>query len=380
MNVLAWKDIRFNFLRFALAALSVGFLITGAIGIAGLYRGIVRDALLTIDEIGADLWIVQGGRVGPFADGSAVSPLLDRRVEGVVGVQSVRRFLQINQQIPVKGKETRLAITGLDFPKDKGAWLNLRSGRLLSTLRGEMIADERSGLTLGSVIRLGRDDFTVVGTTRDIVDMSGDPMVFVSIPDALEIADTRPSEAVLLDRAKADNVNPDRPTRISAVIATLEPGADLESVRAKIARWGDVNALTAEDQRRILLDGRLWRLRMQILFFLVLLLVVTGIVVGMTIYSATIEKLHQIAMLKLLGARDRFILSMIVQQALSIGVLAFLAGLALSKIVFPNFPRRIEMLSGDLAGMFLGVIVICMVGSWFGIARALKVRAQEVLA
>lgn len=380
MNVLAWKDIRFNFLRFALAALSVGFLITGAIGIAGLYRGIVRDALLTIDEIGADLWIVQGGRVGPFADGSAVSPLLDRRVEGVPGVQSVRRFLQINQQIVVIGKETRLAITGLDFPKDRGGWLDLRSGRLMSALRGEMIADERSGLRLGSVIRLGRDDFTVVGTTRDVVDMSGDPMVFVSIPDALDIADTRPSEAVLLDRAKADNVNPDRPTRISAVIATLEPGANLEDVRAKMALWGDVNVLTADDQRKILLDGRLWRLRMQILFFLILLLAVTGIVVGMTIYSATIEKLHQIAMLKLLGARDRFILSMIVEQALVIGVLAFFTGLAFSKVIFPNFPRRIEMLGGDLIAMFLGVLLICIVGSWFGIARALKVRAQEVLA
>jgi putative ABC transport system permease protein len=380
MNVLAWKDIRFNFLRFALSALSVGFLITGAIGIAGLYRGIVRDALLTIDTIGADLWIVQGGHVGPFADGSVVSHLLDRRVEGIPGVGMARRFLQINQQISVSGKETRLAITGLDFPKDRGDWLKLTSGRLMSTHRGELIADERSGLILGSVIRLGRDDFTVVGTTRDIVDMSGDPMVFVSIPDALDIADTRPSEAVLLDRAQAAIVNPDRPTRISAVVATLEPGADLASVRAKMSRWGDVNVLTAEDQRRILLDGRLWRLRMQILFFLVLLLAVTGIVVGMTIYSATIEKLHQIAMLKLLGARDRFILSMIVEQALLIGLFAFIAGLALSKVVFPNFPRRIEMLSGDLVAMFAGVVVICVIGSWFGIARALKVRAQEVLA
>lgn len=85
-------------------------------------------------------------------------------------------------------------------------------------------------------------------------------------------------------------------------------------------------------------------------------------------------------MLKLLGARDRFILSMIIQQALLIGVLAFLTALALSHLIFPHFPRRIEMLNSDLAAMFAGLIAICLLGSWFGIARALKVRAQEVLS
>lgn len=380
MNVLAWKDIRFNFPRFALAALSVGFLVMAAIGIAGLYRGIVRDALLTINEIGADLWVVQGGRAGPFADGSTVSSLLDRRVEGIPGVSSARRFLQINQQALIAGKETRLAITALDYPSDRGKWLSLTAGRFLGAHRGEMIADRRTGLELGSVIRLGRDEFTVVGTTQDVVDMSGDPMVFVSIPDALDIADTRPSEAVLLDRAQATGFNADRPTRISAVMVTVDAGTSIEVVRARLNRWGDVNVLSSDDQRSLLLDGRLWRLRMQILFFLVLLLGVTGIVIGTTIYSSTIEKLHQIAMLKLLGARDSFILSMIVQQALLVGVLAFGYALALSSLVFPYFPRRIEILTGDLIAMFVGILLICLIGSWFGIARAMKVRAQEVLS
>lgn len=380
MNVLAWKDIRFNLARFVLAVFGVGFLITGTIGIAGLYRGIVRDALLTINQIGADVWIVQGGRVGPFADASSVSPLLDRRVEGIPGLENVRRFLQLNQQTMVAGRDTRLAITGLDFPKDTGAWLKLSAGRMIDASRSEIIADEKSGLKLGTVVRLGRDDFTVVGTTRDVVDMSGDPMVFATIPDALDIADTRPSEAVLLERAQGRGQQADRPTRISAVIASLAPGADLADVRRRMEQWGDVNVLSVEDQRSILLDGRLWRLRMQILFFLLLLFAVTGVVVAMTIYSATIEKLHQIAMLKLLGARDRFILSMIVQQALLIGLFAFAASLALSSLIFPYFPRRIEFVAADLVGIFIGLIALCFVGSMFGIARALKVKAQEVLS
>ena len=68
MNYLAWRDITANVLRFVLAAAGVGFLLTGCMGIMGLYRGVLHDALMTIEDIGADLWVVQGGRAGPFAD------------------------------------------------------------------------------------------------------------------------------------------------------------------------------------------------------------------------------------------------------------------------------------------------------------------------
>lgn len=71
---LAFKDIRFNLPRFMLTALGVAFLMTASIGMVGLYRGIVADALLVIERIGADLWVVQGGRQGPFSVSVVVRP------------------------------------------------------------------------------------------------------------------------------------------------------------------------------------------------------------------------------------------------------------------------------------------------------------------
>lgn len=59
---LAFKDVKYNFLRFLLTTAGVGFLIMASTGMVGLYRGIVGDALLVVDKIGADLWVVQGGR------------------------------------------------------------------------------------------------------------------------------------------------------------------------------------------------------------------------------------------------------------------------------------------------------------------------------
>ncbi|WP_246230986.1 hypothetical protein [Rhizobium oryzihabitans] len=62
---LAFKDVKYNFLRFLLTTAGVGFLIMASTGMVGLYRGIVGDALLVVDKIGADLWVVQGAGPGP---------------------------------------------------------------------------------------------------------------------------------------------------------------------------------------------------------------------------------------------------------------------------------------------------------------------------
>jgi len=380
MNFLAWRDIRVNLMRFLLAAAGVGFLLTGCIGIIGLYRGIVHDALLTIDAIGADLWVVQGGRAGPFAEGSAVSATLDRRVEGIAGARHVRRFVQNNLQFRINGRVLRIAVTGLDFPKDRGEWLALSDGRMIQAARREVIADASLGLPLGDVLRLGRDEYRVVGITSGLVDMSGDGMLFATIPDAADIADTKPSEAVLLDRAQGLGPMADRPSRISAVILSVAPGADAAEVARQIAAWGDVGVLTADQEREVLVNSRLWRLRLQILFFAILLLTVTCVVISMTMYNSTVEKLHQIAMLKLIGARDSFILSMILQQALLIGVAAYVMAFGLAQLLFPYFPRHVELQPADLVMIFGGMLLACLLGSWFGIARALRVGAKEVLA
>lgn len=382
---LAFKDIRFNLLRFLLTAVGVGFLMMASMGMVGLYRGIVADALLVIDRVGADLWIVQGGRQGPFSEGSAVSSTMDRRAEGLAGVAVARRFVQFSQQFMAHGRQMRAAITGLDFPKDDGGWIALQRGRVIGTGHYEAVADASIGLEIGDGIRLGQDDYTIVGLTRGMVDASGDGLLFVTINDAVAIAQRRTSEEVLLARkgaapAAANRSSVPQDSKIAAVLVTLGAGADIAAVRRAVLAWGDANVLSQAEQRSLLLDQRLWRLRLQILAFTSVLLVVTGIVVSLIIYMLTMEKLHQIAMLKLIGADNRVIVSMIAQQAFLIGAAGLLTGLLLSQAVFPFFPRKVLIEAPDVALLAVAVAVICGFASLLGISRALKVRAQDVLS
>ncbi|KPH80187.1 ABC transporter permease [Bosea vaviloviae] len=385
---LAWKDIRFNPGRFLLTALGVAFLMTAVIGMTGLYRGIVEDALLIVDRIEADLWVVQGDRAGPFAEGSAIASTMDRRVEGVPGVAGVRRFTQFSQQFSFEGRSGRATVTGLDVPKDDGSWIPLIAGRHLGASRYEALADLSTGLTLGDQVRLGLDHYTIVGVTRQMVDMGGDGLLFVSINDAMSIARRRTSEEVLLARAANQTVAAQvgerssvaQDSKIAAVLVTLDPAADPAKVAEAIGRWGDARVLSGADQRDLLLNARLWKLRIQILAFTILLLAITCIVVSLIIYTMTIEKLHQIAMLKLIGARNSVIAAMIGQQAGAIGLTGFLLALVVSSVLFRFFPRRIVLNPTDLALLGLVLALICAVASGVGIARTLKVNAREVLS
>lgn len=61
---LAAQDIRHNLGRFALTAVGIGLLLMIVLGMSGIYRGMIDDALVVVDRIGADFWVVQRGTRG----------------------------------------------------------------------------------------------------------------------------------------------------------------------------------------------------------------------------------------------------------------------------------------------------------------------------
>ena len=64
-----------------------------------------------------------------------------------------------------------------------------------------MIADESLGFTLGEQIQLGKETYTVVGTTSSMISSNGDGLGFFTIADAHAIQFNVPGEAVRLERA-----------------------------------------------------------------------------------------------------------------------------------------------------------------------------------
>lgn len=151
---LAIKDLRHNAGRFALTTLGLGLLLMIVLGMAGIYRGLVAEAILLVDRIGADLWLVQGNTRGPFAEISRVPSSLEYRVRAVPGVASARRFVSHTIQRQHRGRPLRMVVQGLSWPEDRGEWIPLVAGRSLNQAHYEMLADRTLGLALGEKITL----------------------------------------------------------------------------------------------------------------------------------------------------------------------------------------------------------------------------------
>ncbi len=401
---LALKDIQHNLGRFALTTMGVGMLLMVVMGMAGIYRGVVEDATLLIDRIGTDLWIVQHDTRGPFAEVSRVPASLVHRARAVPGVLDSREFVYHTIQRERDGKPFRMSVLGLSWPNDKGDWVPLIAGRPLAQNHFEMIADVSLGVRLDERLTFGKETYRVVGITRNMIGSGGDGIAFFTVADAEAIQFDSSGESVRLERAARKNrgerseLGTKQPTlveqaskpstelpaiarpQISAVMVQVAPGASVEQVAATISGWSDVSVHTRSEQAEFLLKGSVDKARRQLGLFRVLLTLIAAIIMALILYTLTLEKLHSIALLRLIGAGKPVILGLILQQALVLGGGGFGIAYLLGQQLFPLFPRRVIITGDDLVQLAVVVVAISFASSILGIWKALLIKPNEALS
>jgi putative ABC transport system permease protein len=392
---LALRDVRYRLGRFLLTALGLGLLLTTVMTMGGVYQGLVVEALSIVRASGADVWVVQKGTNGPFAESSRIPDDVHRMIRAVPGVREASPVAFQSLQFKIGPKPFRVQLIGYRLG-GLGGPQAMVDGRPIIRGRYEMVVGREAGLPLGTEIRIGRQVFRIVGLTEGIVSSAGDPTAFVSLLDAQEIQFSKSNEAVRNDRARlqADlRADPSlaaiRPeavapilqnTRLAnAILVRLEPGADPEMVQTHIERWKYYRALTAAQQEEVIGKSVIERGRQQTLLMRAILLVVSIVIIALIIYTMTLEKIRDIATLKVVGAPDRTIAALILQEALGLGVLGFVLGAVLISQTYQYFPRRIVIVAFDqwvLLGIVLG---ICVVASLVGISKALRVDPTTAL-
>ena len=243
-----------------------------------------------------------------------------------------------------------------------------------------MIVDRSAGLALGQEVPLGTHGhkFTVVGLMRNELTSSGDPVGYITLHDAqaLQFELAPPAERREVARGGALETN----DQINAVIAKVSPYVPVNEVAAALARWKHLTTLTQAQQETLLSKYVIEKSRKQQLMIMVLLVIVSAVIIALIIYTLTMDKVRSIATLKFVGAPDRTIVGLIVQQALSMGIVSFFIGLALVLTFQPYFPRRLVLDSESIAVVFVITVVVCLAASTLGIRLALKVDPAEALA
>jgi len=376
---LAYRDIKHNLLRFVLTCFGLSLLLGVVITITGVYRGLIDDALRQARAANADLWVVEAGTNGPFAEASRIPGDTRDLVARVYGVERAGAVTYQSVQTELNGKPLRFFLIGYEIGRPGGPH-RLWAGRDIIRSHYEMIVDRSAGLKLGQVIPLGTHGhrFTVVGLTRHDVTSSGDPVAYVTLLDAqaLQFELAPPAERREVARGGALETS----NQINAVVAKVSPYVQIKEVAAALSRWKHLTTLTQAQQETLLTKEVIEKSRKQQLMILVLLVIVSAVIIALIVYTLTMDKVRSIATLKFIGAPDRTIIGLIVEQALSMGIVSFFFGLFLILTFQSHFPRRLVILPQDVIVVCAITLVVCLAASTLGIRLALKVDPAEALS
>jgi putative ABC transport system permease protein len=373
---LAYRDIRHNAGRFVLTCVGLGMLLGVVLAMIGIYRGMVVDALTLVQAPQADLWIVEADRRGPFAESSRIPGDTREAIERIHGVTAAGSVTYQSVDIVRAGGRLRFQIIGYE-PGRPGGPATLLTGRALARNHFEMIADRSTGLTPGDTLMVGRNRFSIVGATAGQVTSSGDPVAYIGLLDSQKLQFELAPAASRIETARG--VSGGGKDTVNAVVARLIGNVRPEDVAQSVRRWKHLTALTQAEQETILTGSVVQRARQQIGLFTSILLAVSAVIIALIIYTMTMDKIREIATLKLIGAPDRTIIGMIVQQAVALGLSGFLLGGALIANVKDYFPRRVVLQPEDGIALAAIVLVVCLIASGLGVRLALSVDPAKAL-
>ena len=398
MISLAGRDILHAWGKFIFTGIGLGLLIGVTLTMAGVYRGMVDDGKVLLDNSGANLWVVQKDTLGPYAESSSIPDDLWRSIRTLPGVAEAANVTYLTMQVGRGEKDVRAMVVGIAAgePGTSGWPPQLVAGRQITRGHYEAVADIATGFRLGDEVKIRRNHYTVVGLTRRMVSSSGDPMVFIPLKDAQEVQFLKDNDAILMQRRRTE-ANPafNRPgvpglldaviasqtsnNSVNAVLVRIQSEYSPQEVAEPIRRWKRLTVYDRTQMEEILVGKLIATSAKQIAMFLVILAVVSAAIVAFIIYTLTMDKIREIAVLKLIGTRNRTISGMILQQALVLGVIGFVVGKITATFAAPLFPKYVLLMPIDSILGFFAVMVICVLASVVAIRMALKVDPAEAI-
>lgn len=377
---LAYKDIRHTLSKFLVTAMGVGMLLGIVLIMIGVYRGMADDARMLLRDIDADLWVVQQHTLGPFAESSRLHQDTQDILRALDGIEKTAALTLQNIQLYNRQQQAvRVMAVGFDPAGDFQIIPQSRlvAGRTLRAQHFEMVVTDKTGFQLGERIALGRDTYQVVGVVKGSVSSSGDPLVYISLKDAQNVQFSYSNPRIRNDRARG--LLGQNTQLVNTVVASVRPGYTASDVAEQIETWKHLTAYTHEQQATILSRNVIERSSKQIGLFTAILVLVSGIIIGLIIYTMTLEKIKEISIMKLIGIPNRMVVKMIMQETMLLGAIAFVFGNIFAHLIYNQFPKRVVLMWNDSLLLFAIILTASFLASLVGVYKVMKADPAEAI-
>lgn len=368
---LAWRNLAHDRARLLVAVLGISFAVQLMAIQLSLLFGFAQTASGVIDHSGADLWIAGRGTKNVDQAGEIPARRQFEAME-VPGVQSAEKYIVHFAVLrrPDGGSEFVILVGDHVVQQIGGPW-NLVAGSVDDLKRpGGIIVDslymQKLGVThIGQILEINNRRTRVVGITSGIRTFAQSPYIFMSFETARMVGGIAP------DATKY-------------VLATLQPGADCDAVKAALAsRMPSVDVFTGPEFASATRFYWLFSTGAGLDLILAAFLgVVIGVVItAQTLYASAMDHLPEYATLRAMGATDRYLAMVIVKQALfnAAGGYSLGAVAALAIVWFAGQGVAAMWLPWQLV-LAVGIVtvIMCVLSGLMAIRRVVTVNPTSV--
>lgn len=341
----------------------------------GIFIFLTNAMAVLSNNIQTDLWVVDKTTSNVNSLG-LVDIRYGKQIESIKGVEKVSSFLMSGATVRFSdGKTTPVVVLGSEFPRFVGGAWNIQNGKLTDLLKdGAVMIDYFDKASFGKKNieeSMAGEYFEVGGKKAFCVAETKGVRGFGGIYMFSEINQAQLFCGVSKYKTSAFLVKLDANTNRELVKQTIN--SQITGMKA----WTP-EEFSAETIREILATSGIAASTGTLIVFAIL----SGmIIIGLTLYSAAVERLKDYATLKAIGASNGFVSLLIFSQAGLIALVGFGIGVGLIEGFRMGIAQGGVIFNITLplyAALFAVTLLISLGGAYFAVRRVTQVEPATV--
>ncbi len=355
------KSIFREKIRLTLTIIGVGFAVVLMLFQLGILFGTLAHATLYVESVSADIWVGQAGSAS-IMDGSMISDTYISKIRKVEGVDSAEALI-IQPVLAKRADATTFKINLVGYVGDTewGGPKTLTSGRRPKK-EGELTLDETAAKT--NKLKVG-DVISINGKDQKIVGLSGGTST------------TATNYAFVRSDSIGKLIPFSRMT--SYVLVKVKSGVSADTVSKRIE--DQVSGVSAILDAKFIKNSRaFWIQQMApgIGSMSTVALIVGIMVIGLTVYTLTLERSKEYGLLKALGASSWQLYRLVVVQAFLAGGIGFAVGILITAGIISLFTRFVPTVTPQLSVPLILIVLaavlhMCLLSALIPLRRILRV-------
>lgn len=351
----------------------------------GIYSGITLQITQYINKTAADIWVTEEGVTDMFHSSSLLADNLKNSIARKIGSGSkIYRLIARSTELKVrqggilatkrqreKIKEdtdtlkAKINLVGYDTSTGVGGPWKIKEGKDVPA-KGEVIIDEmiakNKRISVGDNVEIANENFTVAGISRE-TNFIVQQMVFMNFDEAADLFNFKGKVNYYL-------VSLDDPSSVFEAREKISEGVSKVSVRTK-KEWANMSAELVNESF------------VPIIFIIVIIGFLVGtVIVGLTVYTATMEKIREYGILKAIGVNNFTLYKIVFEQSFWTVLLGFITGGVLSLIIAPYIEgySAIKVLISPFTFFetFIGTIFMSIMASYIPVKKIAGVDPVSV--